>query len=581
MRRKREKRTPVVVTIAAIFVTMAAGFPEARGDPPSWVFHGTVAGGLQFDAARGPSNLLHIVSDRYYQLDDQGSVVLVEDQGDERQGALDFPPAIAIGDDGTVHMVTRHGGDFASGHQIRYRRRTAAGQWDLDYYFGTQVARNYVVGVAWSNGHLYMAHSDASENFWGVIHLFEEAGGSASYLGQIQGIWRADADIRMRGFDGKVYLASGVPDPGLGGKVFYLSGNAGPSLLDELSANRVVHSAGQERKGGPDLYVGADGSVHFSYGAEFEAYYNQYSPSGQKLLPNDARVMTNLGLWQMKYGISAVAASDSGSVIVMVALKSNGTDPDNCAEDSSLLWSYSTDGGQSFSAPQDMGHTTTGGCGRLRPRLTAMGEKFFLLYKDNDQSGISLATLEFESTQFSDFSPSTEVADLSPDCSVKVRNEVAGLDPSSASCEYSTNGGTDWIAWPATCSGTNGTKDQETITALAVPFMQESSTLNLIRFRITSAGGLETVSEPYSVSVVDPGTLSDAGPILPDSSLPDAGDHADAGTGIDGGGPSQGGSVSGGCSCRQGTADDGVPIFFLLLLTLTGLAGLRRRRGPA
>ena len=135
--------------LPALLLTLGGVPREARADLPSWVFVGTVADGPQFDVVRGPSDVLHLVSSRYCQFDDQGVQLVVEDQGDGRQGALDFAPAIAAGDDGTVHLVTRHGGDFSSGHQIRYRRRTAAGVWDLSYIFGAQVARNYMVGVAW------------------------------------------------------------------------------------------------------------------------------------------------------------------------------------------------------------------------------------------------------------------------------------------------------------------------------------------------------------------------------------------------------------------------------------------------
>ena len=477
---------------------------DAWGDnPPSWEFHGTVAEGLQFDVVRGPSDRLHLVSSRYYQFDDQGVSLVDEEQGDGRQGALDFPPAIAVGDDGSIHLVTRHGGDYAAGHDIRYRRRTPAGVWDLNYSVGPPVSRNYAVGVACSGGQVYLAHSDGSADFWGDIHVFEELGGTVSILGSLQGIWRSDEGLRMRGDGGQVYLASGVPDPGAGGRVYLLWGNAGANLISELVSNQVQHNAGAERKGAPELYVDGNGAVHFTYGAEFVAYYNQYSATGQRVFSSDVVVTSGLGLWQMKYGLSAVASDDSGSIVVVVALRSNSVDPDNIAEDSSLLWSYSMDGGQSFSTPVEAGRTTSGGAGRLRPRLTVIGRKFFLFYKDNSLSGVSLATLEFESTEFTGFEPVGEVADNTPDCSIQVRNEFSGLNVASASCEYSVNGGTDWASWPATCTGADGTRALETISSAAVPFLQESSTQNQIRFRISSIGGMEFVSSTHTVSITE------------------------------------------------------------------------------
>lgn len=94
---------------------------------PTWSHLGPVLDGRQFDAVRGPSSSVHVIASEYAELTGAGAVVLTEPQGDGRQGGLDFPPAIAVGPDGAVHIVTRHGGSFADGHDIRYRRRSPAG----------------------------------------------------------------------------------------------------------------------------------------------------------------------------------------------------------------------------------------------------------------------------------------------------------------------------------------------------------------------------------------------------------------------------------------------------------------------
>jgi len=583
-----------IVALACLVLLLIGAPRDARGDPPSWNFQGNVADGLQFDVVRGPADVFHLVSTRYYQFDDQGAQMVVENQGDGMQGALDFAPAIAVGDDGTAHLVTRHGGDIVNGHDIRYRRRTAAGVWDLDYIFATPVRRNYGVGVAWSGGHVYLANTDNSADPNGIVHLFEEMGGSASPLGNLPGIWRFDASIRMRGAGGRVHLAGAMPYPDAGGRVYYLAGNAGATLFSDLVASQVLHDDGPGRTGGPDLHVDGNGAVHFSYGPEYAIYYNQYSATGQKVLTDDVQVMSGLGYWALKWGLSTVASSDSGSIVVVVALSSNSVVQDNLAEDCSLVWSYSVDGGQTFSAPLDMGHTSNGGYGRLRPRLTATGQKFFLFYKDNDQPGISLATLEFESTGFSDFLPSGEIVDDTPDCSVRVRNEFTGLDVSSAQCEYTTNGGADWTPWAATCTGADGTNALETISAADVPFLQESTTQNQIRFRVTSMGGLVTESEAHTVSIAASVVTPDGGPEEGDAAVVDGGPSPDGGLSSDGGPSPDGGDdpgfggASGGCSCQHLSADSAKhgpgsgpglgPGLLILMLVLLGLVCVRRAR---
>ena len=355
-----------------------------------WTFHGSVAQGGQIDAVRGPNDRIHLIAGRYYQFDSSGSMVVDENQGDERQGSMDFPPAIAVGDGGSVHLVTRHGGDWTSGHDIRYRRRNPSGTWDRDYVFGTRFKRNYVVSAAAASGSAYMLYSEGGDNVWGDLHLFEAGASSASDLGRISGVWRADADARMRGDAGNVFLVSGKCDPN--GEAYFMHAGAGTNLRADLEASLQVHAAGTERKGFSDLYVDRTGEVHFTYGARHTVWYNRYNAAGQRASGSDIQVFDGLGDWHMSIGLSAVAASDDGQTVVAVALLSDGS---QAASDSDILWNYSTDAGATWNQAEDLGKNTTGGEGRCRPRLVAIGDKFCLFFVDNSASGISLATLEF------------------------------------------------------------------------------------------------------------------------------------------------------------------------------------------
>ncbi|MBN1771323.1 MAG: hypothetical protein JXB32_08690 [Deltaproteobacteria bacterium] len=302
---------------------------------------------------------------------------------------MDFPPALAVGDDGSVHLVTRHGGSFDAGHELRYRRRNAAGTWDLDHALGTPVPRNYVVGAAWAGaGSPVLLSSQGGSDVWGTLHLWEEAGGSAAASGDLDGIWRADTDARLRGHGGTVYLVSGRCDPG--GTAYFSWGAAGAGLRDRLAANLQEHTAGTGRRGFPDLHVDAAGSVHFLYGAHQEVYYNRYDAAGTRQLAADVRVFDGLGDWHLSTGLGAVAGADDGRTVAAVALRSDGSDT---AADSDLLWSVSTDGGATWSAPVDSGRNTNGGEGRRRPRLVALGGTFFVFFWDNEVSALSLATL--------------------------------------------------------------------------------------------------------------------------------------------------------------------------------------------
>jgi len=382
---------PIMIPITILILLLGTSWAAAPARAQTWTFHGTTIAGDQIDVVRGPNDTLHAVSTRYYQLDVNGNVLVDEAVGDEQQCSLCFPPAIAAGDDGTVHLVTRHAGDMASGYDIRYRRRASGGTWDQDYLFGARVNRNYVVGVAWSgNGQVFMSSAEAGTNVWGDHHIWQAGSGSATLLGDVAGIWRGDCDGRLRGIPGRVFMVSGKPDGG-GNAAYFLHGNPGANLAAELNASVQTHTALTYRTGFADLYVDGTDTVHFSYGAQQTVYYNKHTSAGATVFGSDNQIFSGLGVWHLESGLSAVAASDDGNTVVAVALRSDGS---QSASDSDLLWSYSTDGGATWSPPTDTQHNTDGGEGRRRPRLVAIGSRFFLFYKDNANSGISLATLD-------------------------------------------------------------------------------------------------------------------------------------------------------------------------------------------
>ena len=124
------------------------------------------------------------------------------------------------------------------------------------------------------------------------------------------------------------------------------------------------------------------------------------------------------------------------------------------------------------------------------------------------RNGIGLSVLDLGGTLpptvgFSNFRPA-QADSLAPDCAVDVRLDGPGLNPGSAACEYSTNGGAAWSPWPAICSGPSGSTATQTITAAEVPFNQVSDTLNLVRFRVADLAGAAAESGALRVSTIEP-----------------------------------------------------------------------------
>ena len=101
-----------------------------------------------------------------------------------------------------------------------------------------------------------------------------------------------------------------------------------------------------------------------------------------------------------------------------------------------------------------------------------------------------------------DFSPSDWTNDRTPDCTVEVEDDDSGLDVSTAYYKYSTDGGSTWSSWiSASCTGSDGTTDYETITASSVPFNQDSSWKNKIKFKIRDMAGNMGYSSEYTVKI--------------------------------------------------------------------------------
>lgn len=382
----------IVTACCCIFFSFI-GVTVVRATIPEWTFHGKVAEGGQFDALAGPDGKVHLISSAYYQFDVDGRKLLVEDKGDDKQSGMDFPPSLAVDSQGNVHIITRHGGSSAStGFDIRYRKRNAAGGWLDDFRVGSRQARNYVVGIAAPGiDSIYMHYTKAGGNVWGDVRTWEKNGSSADHLGDLGGIWRADTDARMRGFEGKVFIVSGKCDGG--GAAYFTFCNAGANCFNELSGNIKAHTSGNYRKGTPDLYIDKSGQVHMTYGAQFEVYYNQYDSNQRRVFSQDRKIFSGLGSWHLQLGLSAIAASDDGSIVVAVALNPDGGKE---ARNSELLWSYSTDSGESWSEPEQFGVYTDGGEGRRRPRLVVAENTILLFFRDNSVGGISLATIRLD-----------------------------------------------------------------------------------------------------------------------------------------------------------------------------------------
>jgi hypothetical protein len=78
----------------------------------------------------------------------------------------------------------------------------------------------------------------------------------------------------------------------------------------------------------------------------------------------------------------------------------------------------------------------------------------------------------------------------SPNVTASVIDAISGISTTSGLYRYSTNGGGTWSNFfPAAISGSNGSTSTQSISAVSVPFNQDSGTQNLIEFRASDLVG--------------------------------------------------------------------------------------------
>ncbi len=552
--------------------------PATAALAQSWNFRGIIADGEQIDAV-AQGGKVHLVSSKYYQFDKDENILVAEAAGDPSQTllwAFMFPPALAVAPDGTVHIAVREqaGSSYENGWlNIRHRRRDPAGSWNSGYLYSSPTKWNWNVGVADDGaGHVYMMSSDhgGGDSVWADLTFFMDSGAAASGAGAMSSVYRVDYEARLRGEGGKIYFASGNSFTSSSAYFSHASGGA-TDLASQFNANLHSLNAGTgSEKGFPDMAIDGLGNVHYTYGSGHtdhsnfpastagcvpgEVHYNKFDADGNKLFSSDRTLFTALGAWHLSVGLSAVGASDDGNTVVAVALRS----PDHKeAGDSDLLWSVSQDGGASWSAPADLGVNTFGGEGRQRPRLVALGSKFFLFYKANGTLGTSLATIEFPESPPPAPSQLTATAVSSSQIDACWQDNAANEE--GFSVERDAGDGFEEIA--ATGADTSCYTDHSV----------DAGTTYTYRVRAFSGA----VNSAYSNEAA-------ATPPAPPPG------EADAGVGDDGGfedsdalvNPSDDYDLIGGCSCQSQRSTAGQGLLLALSLALVGLGRRRRRAAP-
>lgn len=352
-----------------------------------------LAGGKNFDVEVAHDRI-YLISDHYYEFDLAGNL-LSENTNvlDRGQGTYDFGPALSVGKQGEVHVITRNGGNGEIGFNLMYSSKDALDTWTVqNRKVGAALERNYVVDVVdLEDGKALYAHSlQTTDDVWGSVYFYTLDGMNEDSLGGLErnDLYRIDSDFRMERFHDRLHIATGKPDPV--GAVYYMNAAIGGSLAADLAAGPELLSGGTGRRGQPDLRIDTAGNVFLSYGSEQAVLFHRYSADGSADVPG-VPVMSNLGSWHLDLGLSALAASPGGDTMLVAGLKTDGS---KGASSSTLLFTYSFDGGRNWVYPVELtGYLTDGGEGRMRPRVRFHRSRFYIFY-NNASGGIAVTTID-------------------------------------------------------------------------------------------------------------------------------------------------------------------------------------------
>ena len=522
--------------LAPCFLTLVA----------AWEFRGPVTSGVQFDAVRDDSGVVHVVSDHYVQLDTTGQVLVDEPVGDAVQNPMLHAPAIAVDADGTVHVALRAGGDFDHGYTLQYRRRSPDGEWSAGTTFGTPARWNWQVGVAGdgSGGAVLMA-TETGDNVWAHLHLYQGTAGGVAPLTTASGWYRVDNGALLRSHGGVVALAAG--DNSQPTRLAIAAGD-----LASAVASPSTHAAGTGSDHGfPSIYFDRAGALHLTYGSGFtshdqfpgacpscvdgEVHYARFGVDGSAQV-DDRTVLTGLDTWHLSIGMSAVAATDDGSGLAAVGLRTHDTKEGFA---SSLISTTSEDGGQTWAAQTDTGREINAGEGRLRPRMVGVGRTLVLLYADNSAAGqVSMATMDFPALALE--APTGLVAVRESGDEVRLTWADENADETGVEIQRADGPGEPWTLIGDATAGSTTFVDASAEADLALRY----------RVRAVRDGDASPFSNEATVDPEDGGSGGSGGGSDWDPGDPDDPGDPSAGTGHGTSGLFGGRGEATGCSCR-------------------------------
>ncbi len=349
----------------------------------------TVANGytpdIDVDHQTGNIHVVHHNGSVIYTLLSPAGEILIQESipGTEADGTGKFDFGATVANDPTTgrpHVFYRVNvsEDYFS---IYYTKRNADGTWTPGDRIVNNQKRAYSVRAAVDgNGIVHMVYGQADPNnmpFGSATYRRIDTEGFVTNT--IGGLTKYRVDDRVEltvGRDNAIHVLLSYPFDNPNGELTYYRSDDGGDTLPRVG--NIASNQATGRNGNGDVFVDAEGNVHFVYGSAVDnslsgthsVRYARFE-GGSKVRDLAVNAQGELEDWHHNLGVGSVAASDDGKYVVIVYNKGDGIE---------LRTRYSADMGQTWSASTTIATQSGGSESRDKHIVRATGNTFYTVY---------------------------------------------------------------------------------------------------------------------------------------------------------------------------------------------------------
>ncbi len=340
---------------------------------------------IDVDPQTGNIHVVHHNGSVIYTLLSPSGDILIQESipGTEADGTGKFDFGATVANDPTTgrpHVFYRVNvsDDY---FDIYYTKRNADGTWTTGDRMVNNQKRAYSVRTAVdNNGVVHMVYGQADPNnmpFGSATYRRIDANGFVTNT--IGGLTKYRVDDRVEltvGKDNSIHVLLSYPFDNPNGELTYYRSDDGGDTLPRVG--NIASNQATGRNGNGDVFVDAQGNVHFVYGSAADnsiggthsVRYARFE-NGSKVRDLVVNDQGELADWHHNVGVGSVAASDDGKYIFVVYNKGDGL---------SLHTRYSTDMGQTWSERDTIASQSGGSESRDKHVVRATGNTFYTVY---------------------------------------------------------------------------------------------------------------------------------------------------------------------------------------------------------